>query len=142
MVGAQPQTAVGMAFDGAYAIVGEAVLCVEVLQYLSVEAIAVESVVGAHPDIAAIFASDSHGLGVVGTVGTEGLHPAVALDVEAAKAHGRGGVDAFAVGGDVHLRDVVVGDAVHLPVGICTFLHAIFFEDITFSVHADQAMFE
>ena len=36
VVGAQPQTSVGMALDGTHAIVGEAVLSVEVLQYLSV----------------------------------------------------------------------------------------------------------
>ena len=131
-----------MALDGAHAIVGETVLCVKVLQYLSVKTIAVESVVSAHPDMTAIFAGDSYGLGVVGTVGTKGLDPTVALDVEATETHGRGGVDTFAVGGDVYLRDVVVGDAVHLPVGLCTFLHAIFFEDVAFGVHADQTVFE
>ena len=141
MVGAQPQTSVRVALDGSHTIIGETILGGIVLLHLAVEAVDIETVVSTHPDLAVVLTGDSHGLAVVGTISAKDLNPTLALNIKTAETHGGGHVDTFAIGRDIHLRDVVVGDAVHLTIGLCTLLQRIAFDEIALRVYTHQTVF-
>ena len=140
MVRTYPEHAVRVALEGRDAIVGKSLLTIVLLEHLALHIVTIEALVGAHPDIAVILAGDTDWLSVVGTVHAKGVDPVLALDIETAKSHRRGYIEALAIGRERHLRDVVIGDTVDLLVVISSLLHHVLLDDIALGIHAEHAI--
>ena len=140
MVRTYPEHAVRVALEGRDAIVGKSLLTIVLLEHLALHIVTIEALVGAHPDIAVILAGDTDRLSVVGTVHAKGVDPVLALDIETAKSHRRGYIEALAIGRERHLRDVVIDDTVDLLVVISSLLHHVLLDDIALGIHAEHTI--
>ena len=118
MVRRQPEASALVLLDGCHAAAYLHVLGAVGLHAVGQQVVAVEAVAGGNEQASAELLGDEGRRAVHQAVLPEGVGPAVALHVEAAHAHGRGQVDAFAVGRERQLRDVVVGQAVHVAVAL------------------------
>ena len=125
VVGAYPQVALAVAGDRGYAVGRQSVLSGVVAVFAGVQVVAVETVVGACPHtVARVGIYGAHERVVVGTIGAEGVGPAVGGDIVARQSHRAGHKEAPLVAGEEYLAQVVVGQTVDLVVVVGTLLHA------------------
>ena len=117
MVGSYPEVAVLVELDAGNTVVGQTVVHAVTLGLMLFQVVADDAVVGADVQLAAKLTGNAGWCAVVQAVlATKCAQPVLRLDVHGADTHRGGRIDAPSVGRQRHLRDEVVGDAVHLAV--------------------------